>query len=79
MTEKTGKLALFDAKTGTLLKDATGDHVRDQNFLAIAPNGKAVYYTGESYSFVDLGLVFGSQEVAHPLDGNRPAVFFVRL
>jgi hypothetical protein len=79
VTEKTGKLALIDANTGTLLREMAGDHVRDQNFLAIAPNGKAVYYKGESYSFVDLGRTFGSQEVSHPLDADRPAVFFVRM
>jgi hypothetical protein len=78
-TEKTGKLALFDANTGTSLQEMEDGRTRSQYFLAISPDGKGVYHAGQNYSFVDLKRTFSSQAVAHPLDPNRPAAFFANF
>jgi hypothetical protein len=73
---KTGRLALFDANTGSLLEEITDPRVRDQYFLAISPNGRAVYHTGDAYSFVDLKRSFPATPVGHVLDSEYPAIFF---
>lgn len=75
-TEITGKLALFDSNTGAVIDEMADGRPRGQYFLAISPDGKGVYHAGETYSFVDLKHTFGNQPVAHPLDPDRPAVFF---
>jgi hypothetical protein len=73
---KTGRLALFDANTGSLLEEISDPRVRDQYFLAISPNGRAVYHTGDAYSFVDLKRSFPATPVGHVLDSSNPAIFF---
>jgi hypothetical protein len=78
-TEKTGTLALFDSNTGASLEERAAGRARSQYFLAISPDGKGVYHSGEDYSFIDLKRTFSSQSVAHPLDPNRPAAFFAKF
>jgi len=73
---KTGKLDLFDAATGRSIEQLTGPTVRAQYFLAISPTGKAIYHSGEAYSFVDFGRSFTRDPVSRPSTGSYPAMFF---
>jgi hypothetical protein len=77
--EKTGTLALFDSETGNSIGETADGRARSQYFLAISPDGKGVYHSADDYSFVDLKRTFTGDSVAHPLDANRPAVFFAKF
>jgi hypothetical protein len=74
--KKTGRLVLFDANTGKQVQEVSDPIARDQHFLAISPSGKAIYHSGETYSFVGLKRDFATTPVIHALDSNYPAVFF---
>ena len=74
--KKTGALVLFDGITGKRVREIAVPAARDQYFLAISPNGKAIYHSGDAYSFVDLHREFAIQLVRHALDSNYPAFFF---
>lgn len=74
--KKTGRLVLFDANTGGQVQEISDSIVRDQYFLAISPSGKAIYHSGESYSFVALKRAFAIGAVTHALDSSYPAIFF---
>lgn len=72
----TDRLAIFDAKTGLKVKEVTGAGVGAQYFLAIAPNGKAVYHSGDMFRFVNLGLRLPSVPVWPSTGMEVPGVFF---
>jgi hypothetical protein len=73
---KTGNLDIFDAATGRFAKQLTGPMVREQYFLAISSTGRAIYHSGETYSFIDLGHSYTSDTVTRPSTGSYPAMFF---
>jgi hypothetical protein len=75
---KTGELALFDAGNGHELEEISAPNVRDQYFLAISPNGRAIYHSGVDYSFVDLKRPFSDTPVVRVSDSNSAAVFFAK-
>jgi hypothetical protein len=74
--KKTGRLVLFDANTGGQIQEISDPIARDQYFLAISPSGKAIYHSGETYSFVALNRAFATGPVIHALDSSYPAIFF---
>jgi hypothetical protein len=45
-------------------------------FLTLSPSGKAIYHSGETYWFVNLGRPFGFEPVLRQLPTVAPATFF---
>lgn len=73
---KTGVLALFDATTSRKNELLNSPEIRSQYFLAISPNGKAIYHSAEDYSFVDLKQTFSNEPVTRPPGAIYPNIFF---
>ena len=75
---KTGKLYIYDAMTGDLLKTIVKAEVQHSYFMAIAPNGKAIYRKGSNYQFVDLGISCGQEKVSRSItvDTAQGMLFF---
>ena len=74
---KTGKLALFDAATGKAVEALSNPVVKRQYYLAITPDGKAIYHSGEDYSFIGLSKTFAVMRVIRPAaPASDPGVFF---
>jgi hypothetical protein len=73
--KKTGRLVLFDGNTGKELRQISYPAARDQYFLAISPTGKAVYHSGEAYSFLNLQREFPDRPVRHAFDSSFPSCF----
>ncbi len=78
---RTGALRLYDAN-GKAVADFSDERSRNMAFVALTPNGLAVYgdATG-AYHFVSLGKTFGSATVtqwplALPLAAPTPGTFF---
>jgi hypothetical protein len=74
--EKTGRLVLFDAATGSMIKDITDPQIKDLAFLALSPTGRAIYHTGDAYRFVNLGTTFSDVPVTRPSSAGYPGFFF---
>lgn len=73
---KTGKLTLFDATTGTVLQELSNPAVKHQYYLTIAPAGKAIYHSGEEYSFIALSKTVEPAQVTRPAATSAdPGVF----
>jgi len=73
---KNGKVALYDSKTGKRVKDFSDPHIKDLYFLAISPTGKAIYHSGETYWFIDIGRKFVPDAVTRPISAGYPGLFF---
>jgi hypothetical protein len=74
--EKTGRLVLFEAATGSMIKDLTDPQIKDLAFLAISPTGRAIYHSGDRYRFVNLGTTFLDVPVTRPSSAGYPGFFF---
>jgi hypothetical protein len=75
-TRKTGRLILFDVPMGRAIATVDEPVVRDMAFLAISPNGKAIYHRNDNYRFIGLGRAFSSDPVSRPFAGSYPGYFF---
>ena len=79
--QRTGALRLYDAN-GKSVADVTDERVRNMAFVALTPNGLAVYGDkAGAYHFVSLGQTFGSASVlqsplALPSAAPAPALVF---
>ena len=73
---KTGKLMLYDSETGRAVKDFSDPHVKELYFLALSPTGKAIYHSGNTYWFIDLGQRFVPVPVTRPISTGYPGLFF---
>jgi hypothetical protein len=73
---KNGKLSLYDAKTGSRIQEFSDPHIKELYFLTISPTGKAIYHSGETYWFLDLGKTFPVDAVTRVGPGDSPAMFF---
>jgi hypothetical protein len=74
---KTGELRIVDTSTGRGVKTVNDPRVRDQYFLAVSPNGRAIYHSADNYAFIDLQRTFGTAPVMRALDTTPgPSVFF---
>lgn len=75
---RTGALRLYDA-AGNAVRDVTDQGSPDSVFLALTPNGLAVYRSGRDYHFVKLapeGTHFGTAIVTQPLPEARPGLVY---
>ena len=74
----TGALRLYDA-TGNAVADVKDEGIRNSAFLALTPNGSAVYRSGNEYRFVMVapkGTRFGNAAVSQPSPEFRPGLVF---
>jgi hypothetical protein len=76
LSEKTGRLVLYDASSGRVIKSATAPAVKSLSFLAISPSGKAVYHRNDTYRFVDPGRKFSAFAVSRPFSDGYSGYFF---
>lgn len=75
---RTGALRLYDG-SGKTVADLADEAVGTMSFLALTPNGLAIYHMGSDYRFVAVapkGQRFGSAPVTQPLPDARPALVF---
>jgi hypothetical protein len=76
---KTGKLLLLDAVTGKHIKEWNLPNLKKQHFLALTPNGKAVYFNDKSiYSLIPMSMKFKDVPVVSPEQRDVPYVFASR-
>jgi hypothetical protein len=73
---KTGRLVLYDASSGRVINRYFDPMIRSLAFLAISPNGRAIYHRNDIYHFVDLGKKFSSLAVSRPFAEGYPGHFF---
>lgn len=73
---KTGRLMLFNAATGRLRATILSQRIKTMIFLAISPNGKAIYHRDEDLAFVNLGQVYAADPVLRPSAEGFPGMFF---
>lgn len=73
---KNGKIGLYDAASGNKTKEISDERVKKMKFVAITPNGKAIYQLKNDYVFIDLGTTFTNNAVSHLLSNNYPEMFF---
>jgi hypothetical protein len=73
---KTGRLVLFDVATGDAVSDVTEPAIKDLAFLAISPNGKAIYHRNDHYRLISLGRTFVPVAVSRPFSDGYPGLFF---
>ncbi len=72
---RTGELRLYNAQ-GARVSDRTDEHIRDMAFVALTPNGTAIYSRGYDYYFIALGQRFGSDISTVPRPGLSPGLVF---
>ena len=73
---KTSRLVLFDSGSGERIAEFTDPAVAQGSLMAIAPVGKAVYYDGDRYRFVNLGRSFEGSPAVRPGQLQNGRVFF---
>ena len=56
-------LTIYDANKGVKQKDVSSLEVAGSFFLAISPNGKAIYHSDSGFKFIDLGMRFQNTPV----------------
>jgi hypothetical protein len=64
--KRTGVLRLYD-NNATQVAELVEPRIRDMAFVALTPNGIAVYQKGGAYDFIPMGRAFGSAKVTTPL------------
>jgi hypothetical protein len=64
--KRTGALRLYDSN-GKQAAQWMDERLRGMSFVALTPNGKAVYRNGTEYHFVSMGRPFGSAAVTQPM------------
>jgi hypothetical protein len=76
--KRTGRLVLYDAKTGRAAKALSEPAIIKLYFRGISPLGKVLYDLLDEYRFVDLRVRFPAVSVVRPAseDFAQPAVFF---
>lgn len=75
-TSDANRLLLYDSTTGHQVKELAAALIAGKNYLAIAPDGKAVYRSANAYQFIKLGLRFSPVAVWHPDGVEASATFF---
>jgi hypothetical protein len=73
---KTGRIVLYDSKTGSRIRSLSNPQIRKLYFLAISPNGKAIYHDSRNYIFVDLEQKASTDVVVLPPTVPSPGLFF---
>jgi hypothetical protein len=76
--KKSGRLLLYDAKTGRVAKTLSESAIIKLYFRGISPLGKVLYDLLDEYRFVDLRMRFPAVSVVRATSENfpQPAVFF---
>lgn len=69
---KAGTAATYDARTGTRLRTLTDPRIARMAFVAISPDGKAIYSGGDKLALIDLGARF----TAAPVVAATPSATF---
>ncbi len=69
---KTGTAATYDARAGVKLRTLTDPRIARLAFVAISPNGKAIYAANEATALIDLGARF----TADPVTSATPSASF---
>lgn len=70
--KRTGRLFIYDGMRGTLVKEVADPMVASMNFLALTPNGRAVYNSDGSFRIVKLGMQFGTEKVTRVVVSGVP-------
>lgn len=74
--KRSGVLRLYDAR-GKRVAEVVDERVRGMTFVALTPNGMAVYHSGSAYYFVSFGHTFGNAAVTAPFpDPGSPGLVF---
>ena len=71
---KTGRIFLFDGMAGKPLRQLSDARVKTSYFLAISPNGRAMYHSGETYWSLNLETTFPAVPVTRA--NAEPALGF---
>ncbi len=74
--EKTGRLILFDGSAGSPVLRLSEPGIKNLAFLAISPNGKAIYHRNDDYLVIALGRQFSGDPVSRPVTEGYPGFFF---
>ncbi len=73
---RTGVLSLYDT-SGKQVAEWADQRVREMAFVALTPNGTAVYHKGLDYVFIPMGRSFGNAPVVKPMpDLAEPGLVF---
>ena len=75
--KKTGRSFVFNASSGRRLKTIVDPRISTMSFVAVAPNGNAVYRAGDHYAVLDLSSAFAGAVTVQSRGANSLAVFFV--
>lgn len=72
----TGALQLYDA-AGNHVGDWKDESIRSMMFVALTPNGAAVYRSDAAYRFLAMGRPFGDAAITRPMPGlAEPGLVF---
>lgn len=74
--DKTGRLVLFELVTGRATSTIVAPLIAGMAFLAISPNGKAIYHQNDAYRLLSMGRQFSQDPVSRPSAEGYPGLFF---
>lgn len=70
--EKTGRVRLYSATTGAVVKTFADPRIRTSAFMGISPNGKVVYSKRGVPWFLNLGETFSASQVERVIGDEYP-------